>query len=508
MARRPISLVQCRHSFGLCCTVVIVGSCTTQENYLGFDRVSVADVVTGAGIDAGPGFEVPTPSGGSAPVEGELGADGGAGGANSVPSEPSGSISVEAGPAAGISTSTMTSRDAATPSTGAMAPGEVPQLDPLVPRQDLPNHLSDVLGVNDEQIDARINSTFDQLFYGDPDTQAIYYEVSEDEAYIYDVLNNDTRIDALGYGLMITVQLDHQAEFDKIWNFTKNYFQVNDGPSAGYFRWTCSVNGQNCRMGPAAFGAFYVATALLFAEARWGNGQGVYDYGSEARFQLDVMRNKEQQNGGVVDGVTNLFDDVTFLPQQQPDEGYRQLANPGAVIPAFFEIWGAAEDEPFWTAAAAASRRLGVIVAHPQTGLASRLVTHDGEEAEEDPVFNESVYPYGFNMALDYTWFEAESGQVDVANRLATFFDGFPTQPYPGAYSTTGRAVIQTPSYSLIAINGATAAISTVPPRPSLIRDAWELPLAEGQIRFFDGVNRLLSFMLLSGRFRAYVTAE
>ncbi len=483
---------------------LVMFSCSTQENFLGYDRISVADPQF-TGTDAGPLVAtvatptVPSP-GQSIDPDGDAGSTGGAG--SVLPS----ALPVEAGAPSGSVNSPFGGVDASPPELEAAA--EVPELDPLVPREDLPNHLTEALGIGQGEVDARIAAIYEQLFYGDPDTQAIYFEVGDDEAYIYDVLHNDTRIDALGYGMMFSVQLDHKPEFDKLWTFTKRYLQITDGPSAGYFHWTCDVTGERCQDGPGSFGTFYVTTALFFAEARWGNGEGTYDYGTEARAVLDVMRNKETQNGGVSGGITSLFDPVTFLPQHMPDEEHRRVVNPGALVPGFFEVWAAATGDSFWSASAAATRQFFMKVPDPGTGLPPRLATHAGEGIDGELIYTDGVYPFGFNLALDETWYGAEPGLVEVANRMLSFFADFPAQPYPSGFSTTsGNALSMNPSFSLMALNGATAGVTTISEREAFIRTVWELPLAQGEYRFFDGVNKMLALLLLSGQFKPYLTA-
>lgn len=49
-------------------------------------------------------------------------------------------------------------------------------------------------GYKQSEIDAKLNSTFTQLFYGDPKTQSIYTEVpAEDTAYVSDVSLHQAR---------------------------------------------------------------------------------------------------------------------------------------------------------------------------------------------------------------------------------------------------------------------------------------------------------------------------
>ena len=102
------------------------------------------------------------------------------------------------------------------------------------------------------------------------------------------------------------------------------------------------------------YGHQEIAMALLFAHGRWGSRGGDIDYGSEAWRLLNIMWQKEQENGGVVDGVTNLLDAQTSLVVDQPREGRASFTRPANVKPAYYELWAQATGEGRWSAAAAA----------------------------------------------------------------------------------------------------------------------------------------------------------
>ena len=54
-----------------------------------------------------------------------------------------------------------------------------------------PNLFKDYLGKSDEEIQAKIDTAWDQLFYGDDNFERVYYPVGEDMAYIEDIGNSD-----------------------------------------------------------------------------------------------------------------------------------------------------------------------------------------------------------------------------------------------------------------------------------------------------------------------------
>ena len=69
------------------------------------------------------------------------------------------------------------------------------------------------------------------------------------------------------------------------------------------------------------YGEQQMVTALIFAHDRWGSTTGPVNYEAGAVALLDVMRHKEDENGGIVDGITNTFDSTTALPYHLPVHG-------------------------------------------------------------------------------------------------------------------------------------------------------------------------------------------
>src|SRR5665213_1887176 len=96
---------------------------------------------------------------------------------------------------------------------------------------------------------AKIAAAFQQLFHGDKNTQAIYYDAGKNAngplAYVTDIANHDARTEGMSYGMMIAVQMDRKAEFDAIWNWANTYMLITDpqNPSVGYFAWSMHTDG-------------------------------------------------------------------------------------------------------------------------------------------------------------------------------------------------------------------------------------------------------------------------
>jgi oligosaccharide reducing-end xylanase len=377
-----------------------------------------------------------------------------------------------------------------------------------------PNAFGDVLGKSDAEIQSKIDAAFMQLFHGGTD-QTIYYPVGTDEAYIEDVLHGDIRTEGLGYGMFITVQLDKQDEFDRIWRFTKANFLISSGARGGYFYARCDLTNMG-DLGPCdgadPFGMEQFVTSLIFAKDRWGTstgtGDGVVDYGADAAALLSMMRHKEDLNGGVVDDVTNVFDPEQHLPVDQPTLSSAGIARPSVAMPAYYDIWAQATSDPFWSTTAAASRVYWEKSAHPMTGLLPLRSKFDGSGINGADILNPEGFRTHLNIALDRIWSPEpssgawESGECD---RLLQFFTKKGIKTYGSSYSIDGTMVLNTkPDDSLVAVNGALGVSATVPAREDFIQAVWDMPVPTGTVRYYTGVLQLVSMLILSGQARIY----
>src|ERR1022692_2743587 len=99
-------------------------------------------------------------------------------------------------------------------------------------------------GISGKDVTQKLDAAFQQLFHGNPDTEAIYYESGRNAngklAYVTDVAHHDVRSEGMSYGMMIAVQMDKKEEFDAIWNWSKTYMYRDEPghPARGYFSWS------------------------------------------------------------------------------------------------------------------------------------------------------------------------------------------------------------------------------------------------------------------------------
>ncbi|HEU5100156.1 MAG TPA: glycosyl hydrolase family 8 [Roseiflexaceae bacterium] len=361
-------------------------------------------------------------------------------------------------------------------------------------------------GNTDAAIQAKLDAAWRQLFYGDDASQRVYYPVG-DMAYILDVGNGDVRSEGMSYGMMIAVQLDKQAEFDRLWKWAKTYMYHADGPRKGYFAWHCAPDGQVLDPNSASDGEEWFATALLFAAGRWGTGAGIFNYRAEAQAILDTMLHKGAENNGI---VTSMFDperkQVVFVPQGRN----ATFTDPSYHLPAFYELWArwADKDTQFWREAADASRAFFKTAAHPQTGLMPDYASFDGApRGGEHADFRFDAWRAASNVAVDYAWFAKDGWAVEQSNRLLAFFRRQGIGGYANQFTLDGKPLSSDHSPGLVAMNAVATLAATDPTAGEFVDALWDTPIPSGKWRYYDGMLYMLALLHVSGNFRAYPPA-
>jgi oligosaccharide reducing-end xylanase len=345
---------------------------------------------------------------------------------------------------------------------------------------------------------------FDQLFHGDPGNEAVYFAMGTDEARIEDIFHQDVRTEGQGYGMMIALQLDARDEFDRLWRRAKNALRAS-GANAGYYNSNCDTpEGLSSMPCIDPFGMEQFAMSLVFAHGRW-KSDGSIDYESDVLELLDVMQNKEEQAGGVVEGVTNVFDAETGLVSHVPNVSASTFTRPSIEIPAYYALWAEATGNAFWTRAADAGRTLVEDASHPMTGLMPLRAYMDGQPVTGAgfDAFRHEAYRTEINIALDEIWHGTDPWSVVEADRLLAFFVSQGSD-YGKAYTLEGTVLDPMPELALIATNGAVAAISTRGDRAQFIQAVWDMPNPVGSVRYYSGMMHLLSLLVLGGRFQVF----
>lgn len=378
-------------------------------------------------------------------------------------------------------------------------------------------------GYSRDAVSAKINDAFQQLFHGDPKNEAVYYPAGENAngpmAYILDINSNDVRSEGMSYGMMIAVQMDKKAEFDAIWNWAKTYMYHSEDnhPAKGFFAWSVKTNGQPNDELPAPDGEEYFATALYFATARWGNGDGIYNYSAEADQILRDIRHRRIITGTTVTGektAGNLFDEDALMVRFTPDLTQADHTDPSYHLPAFYEIWalvGPTEDRLFWKKAANVSRDYFLLSSHPQTALTPDYANFDGSPwgapwRKEAVDFRYDAWRTAMNWSMDWSWWAADARQQELSNRLQAFFESQGMNDYASLYSLDGKPLGGGQTTGLVAMNATAGLAATHPRKEKFIRALWQTPVPTGKYRYYDGMLYMMALLHCGGNYKAWLS--
>jgi oligosaccharide reducing-end xylanase len=381
------------------------------------------------------------------------------------------------------------------------------------------------LGHAPAAIRAKLDAAFQQLFHGDPNTQAVYYEAGTNAngplAYITDIKHRDVRSEGLSYGMMIAVQLNKKAEFDALWNWSKTYLYVaeTNHPSCGFFAWQARTNGMRMSQFVAPDGEEYYVTALYFAAHRWGNGPGIYDYQQQADELLSRLRHRAPIAGTIPMPWRNTNITVTAGPLFHaghkmvlfsPSTERAQFTDASYHLPAFYELWsrwGPKEDAEFWKEAAAVSRDYFVKVTHPVTALNPCYGNFDGslvaQSGSYGTNFSYDAFRTAGNWAVDWSWWAKDPRQRELSDKLQAFFEAQGNN-YGCVFTLAGKQLEARHAQGLVAVNAVASLAATHPRARQFVAELWNAPMTDGLERYYEGLLQMMALLHCSGEFRAW----
>ncbi len=376
------------------------------------------------------------------------------------------------------------------------------------------NLFSVLLGKSETEIQNKMSGLWHHFFtpgdlakYEQQSECSVYYESVDSMAFILDTGNNDVRTEGMSYGMMISVQLNHRKEFDKLWKWAKRYMAYPSSSAwDGYFCWQCRPDGTKIGESNASDGEIYFVTALYLAAERWHEPT----YAVEA----DKILSKVQGKDGKVKGVYSMFDKKTSLVTFCPTEDVHWFSDPSYCLPAFLDYWAVKSSGPtnFWNKTATAARQLLIRSSHPTTGLYPDYCLFDGTPYSwPGAVYNTSRYQFdaircAMNVGMDYYLCgKDKKRQSETMRRLLTFFD---RENYRhGHYDLDGTNGDDSYSIGMIGANavGAFALMDGNAGDRALakkyVQTLWDAVPPSGKWRYYQGMVYFLSMLHVSGQF-------
>jgi oligosaccharide reducing-end xylanase len=384
-------------------------------------------------------------------------------------------------------------------------------------------------GHSQNEIQNKIDSAFQQLFHGDPKTQAVFYYAGGNSngalAYITDIKHHDVRTEGLSYGMMIAVELDKKKEFDALWNWSKTYLYHSSPthPSFGFFSWQAKTNGEMMSEFVAPDGESYYVMALYFAANRWGSGEGIYNYKQQADELLTNMRHRAvikgqisslRRNTNSIQTVTAgpLFDAQHKMVLFSPSTERPAFTDPSYHLPAFYELWarwGPPEDKEFWRQAATNSRDFFPRAANPITGLCPDYANFDGTPVTTS--WNRGAAHFGFdafrvagNWSVDWSWWAKDSRERELSDRLQVFFESKGIDTYGCQFTLDGKQLDDRHAQGLVAVNADASLAATNPRSKKFVEALWNTPTPDGIERYYEGLLYMMALLHCSGEFQIW----
>lgn len=374
------------------------------------------------------------------------------------------------------------------------------------------------LGYSQNEINTRLENIYNTMFHGS-DEEKIYNSVGLDMGYMVDTGNNDARTEGMSYGMMMSVQLDHKDEFDRIWKWARTNMYLEKGPNKGFFCWSNSLDGSKNADGPAPDGEEFFAMALFFASHRWGDGEGIFNYSHEAcEICHEMIREGDGKNTG-----RGMFDPDNHLIRFICEVDF---SDPSYHLPHFYDLfamWAYPEDREFFRMAAQSSRAYLHKACHNVSGLCAEYaffdgtpVPYKGEPWGRHDWYYSDAYRTILNIALDYTWNETDPWQIEEGEKFLDYLVNvirFENWDKIIDWDGTLRDEKVLHPVAVIATNAAAAALvlndacnneDAKANGMYCLKKFWETPLREGNRRYYDNCLYLFCFMLLSGNYRIW----
>ncbi|MGD2034398.1 MAG: glycosyl hydrolase family 8, partial [Bacteroidales bacterium] len=206
---------------------------------------------------------------------------------------------------------------------------------------------------------------------------------------------DETRVEAIGFGMILTAYFADKDEFDGLYRFYQNKRTEN----ANYMMaWNVSCDSIN-DPGSATDGDIDVAFALIVASGQWGG-----NYFEEAVNVIEVIKNSVVTT---CDSLLALAPGYSVESDIGPMWGGCDLTDIQYYTPAFFRIFAEVSGDNDWSKLADDTYTILHAAAHPETGLVpdwQSVSGVPGGNSDRIAYYRYDACRVPWRMALDYLW--------------------------------------------------------------------------------------------------------
>lgn len=229
--------------------------------------------------------------------------------------------------------------------------------------------------------------------------------------------NNVTVSEGMGYGLIFSVTANDQNQFEKLWNYTKNYIDEN-----GLMNWKIDQNGNVQGKGSATDADEDIAYALLLASKKWPKTT----YFEDAKKMINAIKKNE------------VSSEYVLLPGDK--WGNNTAFNPSYVSPSYYLDFGLMfpSEKAYWEKVSKVNLDLLSKKANSKTGLLPDWINSDSLVEDKNNKFGYDAV----RVPLRLIEFYKKTNNIEAKNILEnenSFFSSVGTKNLVAGYSLSGK---------------------------------------------------------------------
>ncbi len=241
--------------------------------------------------------------------------------------------------------------------------------------------------------------------------------------------SSETRVEAIGFGMLLSAYAEDKDTFDGLLNF---YKAKKSATANNMMAWLVTCDGVE-DPGSATDGDIDVAFSLIVASQHWGDS-----YLNEAKEIIEILSSSVLTTC-TVDGqtVNVLYPGYSINPW-----GGCEMTDIQYYTPAFFRVFADVSGDVIWDELADDSYIILNASAHPDTGLVPDWQTADGDPGPGGRAghFGYDACRVPWRMALDYLW-NGNSEAKAWCTKVASWANGVGPTNLVDGYELDGEAI-------------------------------------------------------------------
>lgn len=242
--------------------------------------------------------------------------------------------------------------------------------------------------------------------------------VNSNEHRVVDPQNNNVTVsEGMGYGLIFSVTANESKEFEKLWNYTRKYFDEN-----GLMNWKVDAGGNIIGMGSALDADQDIAYALLLASKKWPKTT----YLNDARKMIEAIKKNE------------ISSDYVLLPGDK--WGDTAAFNPSYVSPSYYLDFGltSPSEKVYWEKVSKVNLDLLSKKANSKTGLLPDWLNGDGLVEDKNNKFGYDAVRVPLRL-IEFYKKTNNTAAKSILEKENSFFSSVGSNNLVAGYSLSGK---------------------------------------------------------------------